>query len=42
MGSLYDVSNDPRLNHQIEVVSGVLEEECARLLSDFFRGLRKK
>lgn len=42
MGSLYDVSSDQRLNHRIEVVGGVLEEECARLLSDFFRGLRKK
>ena len=41
MGSLYDVSNDPRLNHRIEVVPGVLEEECARLLSEFFRELRK-
>lgn len=40
MGSLYDVSDDPRLNHRIEVVSGVLEKECAALLSDFFRELR--
>jgi len=40
MGSLYDVSNDPRLNHRIEVVPGVLEAECARLLSEFFRELR--
>ncbi|MBS4162627.1 tRNA-specific adenosine deaminase, partial [Klebsiella pneumoniae] len=29
-------------NHQAEVVSGVMEEECGRLLSDFFRKLRAK
>ncbi|MFH0798745.1 MAG: tRNA adenosine(34) deaminase TadA [Pseudomonadota bacterium] len=42
MGSLYDVSNDPRLNHRIEVVPNVLGEECGRLLSDFFKALRGK
>ena len=41
-GSLYDLSNDMRLNHQIEVVSGVLEAECSSLLSDFFKELRMK
>ena len=40
MGSLYDVSDDSRLNHCIEVVWGILADECADLLSDFFRGLR--
>jgi tRNA(adenine34) deaminase len=40
MGSLYDVSHDPRLNHRIDVIPDVLSEECAELLSDFFRGLR--
>ncbi len=40
MGTLYDVAHDPRLNHRIEVVSGVLAKECAELLSDFFRDLR--
>lgn len=39
-GSLYDVSNDPRLNHKIEVVSGILADECAGLLSAFFKKLR--
>lgn len=42
MGTLYDVSNDPRLNHRIEVTSGILAEECASLLSDFFRRLRRE
>jgi len=40
-GSLYNVMQDDRLNHRIEVVSGVMEKECAKLLSDFFRMKRK-
>lgn len=39
-GSLYDVSNDPRLNHRIKVTAGVLAEESEQLLQDFFRQLR--
>jgi tRNA(adenine34) deaminase len=35
-GSIYNVLTDPRLNHRVEVVSGILEEECATLLRDFF------
>ncbi len=41
-GSLYDLSKDRRLNHRIEVVSGVLEEESSTLLSDFFKKLRQQ
>jgi len=40
-GSLYNVMQDERLNHRIGVVCGVLEEECAGLLSDFFKMKRK-
>jgi len=39
-GSLYDVSHDPRLNHQIEVIAGVREEESRALLQRFFRRKR--
>lgn len=35
-GSLYSIVLDKRLNHQVEVVSRVLEVECAELLRDFF------
>ena len=35
-GSLYDVLRDRRLNHRVEVVSGVDEAECGRLLTEFF------
>ena len=34
--SLYNIVQDPRLNHQIEVTPDVLGDECAALLSDFF------
>lgn len=40
VGTLYDVSRDARLNHAFEVRSGVLGDECAAVLSAFFRGLR--
>ncbi|HEV7907928.1 MAG TPA: nucleoside deaminase [Pseudonocardiaceae bacterium] len=36
VGSLWDVVRDRRLNHRPEVVGGVLEQECADLLEEFF------
>ncbi len=38
--SLYQILNDRRLNHQVEVVSGVLEEECSVMLRNFFKERR--
>jgi tRNA(adenine34) deaminase len=38
--SLYAILSDRRLNHQVEVVSGVLEGECAELLRNFFKERR--
>ena len=35
-GSIYNVLTDPRLNHRVEVVSGIREDECAALLRTFF------
>ena len=35
-GSLYDIVRDNRLNHRLEVTSGVLADECSQLLQDFF------
>ena len=40
LGTLYDVSHDSRLNHEFEVESGVLGEEAADQLRDFFRARR--
>ena len=39
-GSLENLVCDPRLNHRVELVPGVLAEESARLLRDFFRRRR--
>ncbi|MET1017188.1 MAG: tRNA adenosine(34) deaminase TadA [Leifsonia flava] len=36
-GSVYDVLRDRRLNHRVEVVPGVDADECAALLTEFFR-----
>lgn len=41
MGSVFNMSEYP-LNHRYEVIGGVLENECASLLSDFFAQLRKR
>jgi len=41
-GSLYDFSSDIRLNHRVEVIRGVDEGDCRRLMQDFFRDKRKK
>lgn len=35
-GSLYNLGVDPRLNHEFEVVGGVLADECAEVLTNFF------
>jgi tRNA(adenine34) deaminase len=40
-GSVRDVVRDARLNHRVEVVGGVLEEESSRLLTSFFGGQRE-
>lgn len=39
-GSLYNIVQDERLNHRLEITSGVLADECAKLLQDFFRQKR--
>src|SRR5437868_1602682 len=38
--TLYQITNDPRLNHRCQVVGGVLAERCAGVLSAFFAGKR--
>ncbi len=39
-GSLWDVLRDRRLTHRVQVRGGVLADECAALLVDFFAGRR--
>ena len=39
-GSVHDLVRDPRLNHRVEVLGGVLEAECGSLLREFFDARR--
>jgi tRNA(adenine34) deaminase len=39
-GSIYNVLTDPRLNHRVEVLSGIREDECVALLRQFFSARR--
>ncbi len=41
-GSVYDVLRNPASNHRVEVVEGVLGDECGALLSAFFERLRAR
>jgi tRNA(adenine34) deaminase len=37
---LYNICQDPRLNHRVNVTGGILADECGKLLSRFFRAQR--
>ena len=39
-GSLYNVAEDDRLNHHVEIITGARAEDCRRLMQDFFRAKR--
>jgi tRNA(adenine34) deaminase len=39
-GSVLDFARDPRLNHRVDVVGGILEEESQRILTEFFKTIR--
>ena len=41
-GSVLDLLHEDGFNHQVEMENGVLEEECSRLMKDFFKALREK
>ena len=38
--TLFQIADDPRLNHRVEVTQGVLGDACAEILREFFRKLR--
>ena len=40
--SLNNITTDPRLNHQVNLNVGLLQEECSKMLKDFFRELRNR
>jgi tRNA(adenine34) deaminase len=39
-GTLFNIVQDQRLNHRVDLASGVLQERCGALLSDFFKTVR--
>jgi tRNA(adenine34) deaminase len=41
-GTFMNLLQDERFNHQSEVESGILQEECGAILTDFFKGLRER
>ncbi len=41
-GSILNILQEPKFNHQVEIVNGVMEEECSKILTDFFKQLRLK
>lgn len=42
VGSVMNIPGEERFNHRVEVVEGILEEECSELLKDFFAELRRR
>jgi tRNA(adenine34) deaminase len=42
VGSLLDLLGDPRMNHHVEVISGVLAQQCGEKLSAFFKMRREQ
>ena len=41
-GSVFNIVREPRLNHCVEIETGVMQAECESMMKDFFRKLRKK
>ena len=41
-GSILNLLDVPQFNHQAELVTGVLEEECSQMMKEFFKDLREK
>jgi tRNA(adenine34) deaminase len=40
--SIYNIGFDNKLNHRVEVKEGILRDDCARLLRDFFKSIRRE
>jgi tRNA(adenine34) deaminase len=39
-GSAYNILEDGKLGHRVKVIAGIMEDDCRRVLGDFFNGLR--
>ena len=40
-GSVFNIVQEEKLNHRVNIERGLLQEECSQILKDFFRALRK-
>ena len=40
-GSVLDVLNEPKLNHQVEIEEGILQPQCSEIMKRFFKRFRK-
>lgn len=41
-GSLMNIMQDERLNHYVQIETGIMQQECEKIMKSFFRKLRKK
>ena len=41
-GSVFNIPKEEKLNHQIEIESGIMQEECSAVMKEFFKKLRTK
>ena len=41
-GSVFNIPQEPRLNHYVEIETGIMQQECQNILKAFFKELRKK
>lgn len=41
-GSVLNVLEEPKLNHHVEIETGIMQEECSEILKRFFKSLREK
>lgn len=40
-GSVFNILQEEKLNHKVNIQTGLMQEECSKILKEFFRGLRK-
>ncbi len=41
-GSIMNILNEPKFNHRVNTIFGMLEDECSKVLTDFFKGMRNQ
>ncbi len=41
-GSLYNLLEDPRFNHRVEVTEGIMEDQCSQIMKDYFKQKRSR